>query len=157
MKLVKLLVIFLFISFNAEAKPVTIVAKVIGVSDGDTITVLYQKTPVKIRLLGIDCPEKKQDYGQAAKNYTSERVFKKRVVAIVRSQDRYGRKLATVIMPNKNSLNEALVSAGLAWWYRKYAPHDVKLKALEEEARAKRIGLWSLPSPIPPWDFRKKH
>jgi endonuclease YncB( thermonuclease family) len=128
--------------------------KVVGVSDGDTITVLRERTPVKVRLYGIDCPESGQDFGSRAKLFTSELVFGKVVTVIPHDTDRYGRTVADVVLPDGRSLNQELVKAGLAWWYRKYAPNIGTLSQLEREARDAQRGLWSQPNPVPPWEWR---
>jgi endonuclease YncB( thermonuclease family) len=130
-------------------------AKVVGVSDGDTITVLRDRTPVKIRLKGIDCPETGQGFGSRAKSVTLELAFGRIVTVHPSRKDRYGRTVADVILPDGRNLNQELVRRGVAWWYRKYAPHDLVLSKCEAEARAARIGLWSLPNPTPPWDWRR--
>ena len=131
--------------------------KVVGVSDGDTVTVLDHKTPVKVRLEGIDCPEKTQAFGSRAKLFTSKACFGKTVEVKAKTRDRYGRTIGTVLLPGGTSLNQELVRNGLAWWYVHYAPRDKTLKNLESEARAQRLGLWKDPSPLPPWDYRKNH
>jgi micrococcal nuclease len=129
--------------------------KVVGVHDGDTITVLWDRTPVKIRLFGIDCPETGQDFGSRAKGITSELAFGKVATVHPRRKDRYGRTVADVVLPDGRSLNHELVRRGLAWWYQKYAPNDASLARLEAQARVARIGLWSQPDPTPPWDWRR--
>jgi endonuclease YncB( thermonuclease family) len=128
--------------------------KVIGVSDGDTITVLRERSPVKIRLHGIDCPETGQDFGARAKSFTSELGFGEIVTVRPVGVDRYRRTVAEVVLPDGRLLNREIVRAGYAWWYRKYAPVDAALERLEREARAARRGLWSQPSPVPPWEWR---
>lgn len=128
--------------------------KCVGVSDGDTIKVLHGGKPVKIRLYGIDCPERYQDFGQRAKQFTSEMVFGKVVKVQQVATDRYGRTVAWVFVDG-NSLNKELVRVGLAWWYRSHAPKDKDLKRFEEKARKAKVGLWSQPHPVPPWKFRK--
>jgi endonuclease YncB( thermonuclease family) len=127
--------------------------EVVGVADGDTITVLRDRTPVKIRLYGIDCPEKGgQAFGNKAKRFTSEMVFKKRVEVKPVTQVRYGRTVAWVYVDGKN-LCEELIKAGLAWHYKKYSS-DRNLSELEIQARNKRVGLWSDPKAVPPWEYR---
>jgi endonuclease YncB( thermonuclease family) len=129
--------------------------KMIGVSDRDTISALRDKTQTKIRLHGIDCPKSGQDFGSRAKSLASELSFRKLVTVRVKGFDRYRRTVAEVILPDGRSLNEELVRAGLAWWYRKYAPHDETLSRLEREARAEKRGLWAQGNPIPPWAWRQ--
>jgi micrococcal nuclease len=89
--------------------------KVVGVSDGDTITVLQNRTPIKVRLHGIDCPEIGQDFGSRAKAFASEIVFGQVVKVVPRETDRYGRTVADVILVDGRILNHELVRAGLAW------------------------------------------
>lgn len=127
--------------------------QVVGVSDGDTITVLHDGRGEKIRLFGIDCPEKRQPFGQAAKRFTAELVFGQVVTVTVRDRDRYARTVGEVVLSDGRSLNQELVRAGLAWWYRKYSTDQV-LADLEGEARRRHVGLWSDLDPVPPWVFR---
>lgn len=127
--------------------------KVVKVSDGDTIEVMRQGRAEKIRLAGIDCPEKKQAFGQAAKRFTLDLAAQKFVTIKVETTDRYGRTVGEVILPDGRSLNRELVRSGYAWWYRKYSS-DASLGSLESEARAARRGLWAEPNPVPPWDWR---
>jgi endonuclease YncB( thermonuclease family) len=129
---------------------------VVGIIDGDTIDVLHRNKPNRIRLHGIDCPEKRQDFGTQAKQLASDLAFGKAVsVERVADDRRTGRTVAVVTLPDGRILNHELVKAGLAWWDPKYAPRDTKLRSLEDEARAEKRGLWSHPTPIPPWEFRK--
>jgi endonuclease YncB( thermonuclease family) len=144
--------IFLLIPFLASAASFT--GKVVKVSDGDTIQVLRNGRAEKIRLAGIDCPEKKQAFGQAAKRFTLNLAAQKVVTVEVETKDRYGRSIGEVFLPDGRSLNQELVRAGYAWMYRKYSS-DATLAALESEARAARRGLWADSNPVPPWDWRR--
>jgi endonuclease YncB( thermonuclease family) len=89
--------------------------RVVGVSDGDTITVLRGRTPVKVRLHGIDAPEAGQDFGARAKQATSELAFGKDVTVRPVGTDRYSRTMAVVVLPDGRSLNHELVRQGFAW------------------------------------------
>lgn len=135
--------------------PVSAVAdfsgRVVGVSDGDTMTVLHDGRGEKVRLDGIDCPEKAQPFGQVAKQFTSAQAFGKDVAVQAHGRDKYGRTLAEVRLPDGRSLNQALVGAGLAWAYVKYSSRYVTQEAA---ARTAKRGLWADPSPIPPWAWR---
>jgi len=133
----------------------TFTGKVVGVSDGETISVMRVGRAVKVRLHGIDCPEKGQPFGKRAERFTSEMAFGMEVEVQIKTTDRYGRIVGEVILPDGLSLNKDLVHAGFAWWYRKYAPNDRTLKALEAGARAKKGGLWADKNPIPPWEWRR--
>jgi endonuclease YncB( thermonuclease family) len=134
----------------------TFTGKVVGVSDGDIISVMRGGRAVKVRLHGIDCPEKKQAFGTRAKRFTSEMAFGMEVEIRVQTTDRYGRIVGEVILPDGISLNKQLVYLGLAWWYRKYAPNDRTLKALEAGAREAKRGLWADEDPVPPWEWRRR-
>ena len=147
-----LIVLLLVSSASAAEYP----ARVVGVTDGDTLTVLTaQKTRVKIRLAGIDAPESGQDFGTRAKQAASEMAFGKSVTIIKRDRDRYGRTVTDVWLPDGRSLNREMVRNGLAWWYRKYAANDQALARLEAEAWQAKRGLWSQTDPKPPWEWRK--
>ena len=130
--------------------------KVVAVKDGDTLEVMKEGFAVRVRLYGIDCPEKGQAFGRRAKHFTSDLAFRKMIEVKERGTDRYGRTIGEVILNDGRSLNRELVRAGLAWWYRRYARTDVTLEALEREAREARIGLWSDANPVPPWEWRKE-
>ena len=127
----------------------------VGVSDGDTISVMHDGVEVRIRLNGIDCPEKDQAFASVARKFTSDAVLGRDITVSPTDEDQYGRTVADVMMPDGHSLNEALVAAGMAWWYRYHAPDDARLEALETEARRARVGLWADANPTPPWDFRR--
>jgi micrococcal nuclease len=117
-------------------------ARVIGISDGDTLTVLAaDHSRVKIRLHGIDAPETGQDFGSRAKQAASDLAFGKEVTVRPVEKDRYCRTVAEVILPGGRSLNREMVGRGLAWWYRKFAPADRELERLEAGARDARAGL----------------
>lgn len=128
---------------------------VISVLDGDTIEVLHNQHPERIRLHGIDCPEKGQAYGTKAKHATSALVFGKEVTLQTHGKDRYKRTLADVFLSDGTHVNHELVKDGWCWWYRKYAPKDIELKTLEEQARQSKKGLWGERAPVPPWEWRR--
>jgi len=130
-------------------------APVVSVLDGDTIEILHRKHPERIRLNGIDCPEKGQPYGKKAKQAASALVFGKEVTLETYGQDKYGRTVADVLLPDGININHELVKEGWCWWYRKYASGNTELEKLEEEAREGKRGLWADPSPVPPWVYRK--
>jgi endonuclease YncB( thermonuclease family) len=130
-------------------------ADVVGVSDGDTLTVLRDGTKVRIRLHGIDAPETGQECGLPARRLATSLALGLAVTLRVHDTDRYGRTVADVILPDGRSLGRELVGAGMAWWYRAYAPADGEPARLEAEARFARRGLWSQDDPVPPWAWRK--
>lgn len=150
---VLLIAIALYLATPAVAE--TLSGQVIGVTDGDTITVLASNTQHKIRLSGIDCPEKSQAYGARAKREASDAVFSKNVTVNWEKKDRYGRILGKVLLPSGESLNQLLVRNGWCWHYKKYSK-DKALALLETQASKAGKGLWQTPNPVPPWDFRRK-
>ena len=109
--------------------------------------------PNGFRLKDIDCPEKKQPFGQKAKQLTSTLVFGKTVTVVPSEKGRYRRTIGDVFLPNGANLSYELVKAGLAWWYHRYSD-DVVLAALELEAQLAKRGLWTDPQPVPPWEYR---
>ena len=149
----KACVLFFLLSANTASADRT--GSVVSVLDGDTIEVLHNHRPERIRLSGIDCPEKGQAYGNNAKHAASKLVFGKEVTLQTHGKDRYGRTLADVFLPDGTNINQELVKDGWCWWYRKYAPGNTVLEGLEKEAREARKGLWADPLPIPPWVYRK--
>ena len=129
--------------------------KVVRILDGDTIEVLHDQSAVRIRLNGIDCPEKRQAYWQKAKQAASALVFGKEITLHTFGKDKYGRTIADVLLPDGTNVNQELVKEGWCWWYRKYAPRNTVLEGLERDAREARKGLWADPQPVPPWEWRR--
>ncbi len=129
-------------------------ARVVGVSDGDTITVLDGRSEVRVRLNGIDCPERGQPFASEAKELTSELAFGRDVTVEPHGTDRYGRTIADVRLPDGHVLNRELVAAGMAWHYARFSDDDA-LAALERRARKARLGIWSDPRPVAPWELRQ--
>ncbi len=147
------LIAFLLFPFYLLAQ---LSGKVVKVADGDTFTLLTEDNKqVKVRLHGIDCPEKGQDFGQVAKQYTSDKVYLQVVRVRATDIDRYGRTVGIVTLKDGTVLNEALLTAGLAWHYTKYDKNTL-WAGMELEARNKKVGLWVMPGAVPPWDWRKK-
>ena len=147
--------VWLLLAGYASAE--TFSGKVVGISDGDTITVLHGGRGEAIRLDGIDAPERKQPFSAAAKKHLSDLVFQKTVRVEMKSKDRYQRSVGVIWLPDGRNVNQEMVRAGYAWWYRRYAPRDRKLDALEAEAREARRGLWEEEEPTAPWIFRRGH
>jgi micrococcal nuclease len=128
---------------------------VTDILDGDTIKVSRNHRNVKIRLNGIDAPEKDQAYGHKSGEFVVFQAFGKEVTVQTYGLDKYGRTIGDVYLPDGTMLNKELVKEGLAWWYCKYSA-DQSLAQLEIEAREARRGLWQDPKPVPPWVFRKR-
>lgn len=148
-----------YLSLNL-AHAATITGHVVAVADGDTITVLdHTNTQHKIRLAGIDAPEKKQAFGNVSKKSLSDLVYGKQVDVDWQKQDRYGRTVGKVII-NGVDANLEQIKRGMAWFYSKYQNElvmDDRLSYLHahESAQAERVGLWLDKEPMAPWDFRK--
>lgn len=139
----------------------TLLGKVINVADGDTITVLDDThTQHKIRLTGIDAPEKRQAFGNVSKQSLAEQVAGQSVAVEWVKVDKYGRKVGKVLLAGLDC-NLVQVKRGLAWHYKQYqreqSPTDQQSYAAAEiEARAAKLGLWRDADPVPPWEFRHK-
>lgn len=128
--------------------------KVVGVSDGDTLTCLTQeKRQIKVRLAQIDAPEKAQPFGQRAKQALSDLVFSQQVMLERETTDRYGRMVATVFKSGQD-INLLMVQSGMAWVYDQYASDQAYFVA-QDAARSARAGLWADANPIRPSDWRK--
>lgn len=129
--------------------------RVVRVADGDTVSVLdTSNTQHKVRLYGIDTPERDQPHGTSAKNALARLVQDRQVGVVIVETDEYGRRVGTLYLDEAN-INEVMVAEGHAWWYRHYAPHEHLLALAEQRARKQRLGLWAGPQPVPPWDWRR--
>lgn len=134
-------------------------AKVVAVTDGDTVRVLDDsQQQVKIRLSEIDAPEKDQPWGQRSKQALSDLVFGQAVTVKVVTTDRYGRTVAKLVLTDGMDVNAEMVRTGDAWVYRKYLLDPVLLE-VEKEARGSKRGLWSLQDDqvLPPWEWRRRN
>lgn len=151
------LVLFLAFLLLASTPAHAWVGRVVAVTDGDTIKVLQDGRETKIRLYGVDTPEKKQAFGQKAKDFTADMVAGKMVDVEPVDQDRYGRTVGIVTVAGR-SLNEELVKNGFAWVYRQYCRRGECSFWMKEEsqARAAMIGLWANSASMPPWEWRRK-
>lgn len=128
---------------------------VVSIADGDTFTLLTSgKKQVKVRLHGIDCPERAQDFGQVARQKLSDLVFNQQVRVVEKDVDRYQRTVGIVYTSDNRCVNEELLRAGLAWHYKQY-DNNPQWAALEAEAHKRRIGLWSHPNPVRPSEYRR--
>lgn len=157
----KYLIAFLFLFlYNPETPvlkktPITFVAKVTAIKDGDTFKVFADGKETTIRLAHVDCPEKKQPFGSSAKKMASDLCFGKTVrVVSDGTTDRYKRLVAEIYV-GRRCVNKQLVQKGLAWHYKKYSK-SILYAELESKARQDRIGLWTDKDPMAPWLFRKK-
>jgi len=129
-----------------------IVAVVVGISDGDTLTVLHDQQQIKVRLAEIDAPEKAQAFGARSKQSLSDMCFGKTAEVSTQTRDRYGRTVARVRCEGIDA-NAEQVRRGMAWVYDLYVT-DRSLYTSQDEARSAHRGLWADPAPIPPWEWR---
>ncbi|HCC8071318.1 TPA: thermonuclease family protein [Klebsiella aerogenes] len=163
-------IVLMALSFSSLASA-TIEGTVTRVLDGDTVevktlpsNVLVTEAPIRVRLNGIDAPEKKQPYGQRSRQYLASLVGGKQITVAVDGQDRYHRTLGDVFVRQCKpecetvNVNAAMVTAGMAWAYRY---HNVavtpEMSALEATARSEKKGLWHDTLPIEPWKWREEH
>ncbi len=160
MKFTKTIISALMFLSSIQIHAATLSGRVVAVADGDTITVLDNtNTQHKIRLAGIDAPEKKQAFGNVSKKSLSDLVYGKQVDVDWQKQDRYGRTVGKVIL-NGLDANLEQIKRGMAWFYSKYQNElimDDRLsyRHAHESAQAANVGLWVDKEPTAPWDFRK--
>jgi micrococcal nuclease len=133
---------------------------VTDVTDGDTFTMTVNGEEKKVRLWGVDAPEKRggggQPYSNASMWFVKEMCLEKHIRVEIVDTDRYGRFVGVVFVPGQEkSLNELLCENGFAWWYEYYAPEAANLRAAEQLARTEKRGLWAGRNPINPFQWRK--
>jgi endonuclease YncB( thermonuclease family) len=160
--------IFGLLLASQAATAETLRGRVIGISDGATLTVLVEKREVKVRIKSIDAPEKGQPFAQESKKSLATIAFQKRARLECHKKDQYGRSVCKVwVQPTDcpkcgQILDVGLVQviAGMAWWARRFIKEQTlddrwRYESYEDEARLRKIGLWSDPAPIPPWEWRR--
>ncbi len=158
---VRVITLDLLICLSITAAADTLTGKVIKVADGDSITILDStNTQHRVRLQGIDAPERKQAFGNASRKQLASLVAGKTVTVKWDKRDRYGRIVGFVIVDGHN-VNLVQVKAGMAWFYRYYqrelSPEDRgRYATAENQARTDRLGLWQDKNPMPPWEYRKR-
>lgn len=148
----KLVLFFLLLLLCVQALGAT-EGRCLRVSDGDTITIAAEGRKEKVRLIGIDAPELRQEGGPEARQYLAKRILNRRVKVEGETRDRYGRLLGTVYLGEEN-INLSLVREGHAWDYKAYSAGPAYTRA-ERAARAARRGLWAQQDAVAPWNYRK--
>ena len=142
-----------------------VVFEVVGVNDGDTVTVLLktdeEKKQRKIRLATIDAPEYNQPFGKKSRRHLSDLVYRKEITINKMGQDRYGRIIAEIFVDGKN-INVEQIRNGYAWHYKRHQRQQtyeqrIVYSQAQNEAKEKRLGIWQLKKPIPPWAYRKRN
>jgi Micrococcal nuclease (thermonuclease) homologs len=147
-------VLFLFLPASALAWP----GRIVNVLDGDTIDVepAVGGQRVRVRLHGIDAPEKRQSGGEAARDFAFGFLYQEvEVKEEGKNPDRYGRVVAAIYLSDTETLQAALLHAGLAWVWPRYCKNCYSWQALQDDARRAKRGLWYEQSPIPPWEWRQ--
>lgn len=144
----------LLISFMVAAPSyaVSYFGQVVAVSDADTIKVSSFGRIIKVRLNGVDSPDKYQTYSQEAIEFTENIALGKRVMVITNDEEMLDWTVADVILSDKTNLGRELIKAGFAWW-NIHLFEDKTLQMLEMEARNKKLGLWQDKLALPPWEF----
>jgi len=140
----------------ANSEDYDVAGRVVGVLDGDSILVLDERgTQHTVRMFGIDAPEKGQPFADRARSHLRGLLSGQAVGVVVQDEDQYGRLVGTVYHQG-NNVNLRLVELGHAWWYHRYAPHERQLQQAQETARDNAAGLWALPNPVAPWNWRRR-
>lgn len=128
--------------------------RVVKIVDGDTYDILINGEQLRIRMDGIDAPERGQPYSKISKEYLGRLCDGETIRLEIKSKDRFGRTVAKSWVSGNRELGAEMIRAGMAWHFKKYSD-DIRLGVLEQQARREHVGLWSDPNPIAPWDYRK--
>ena len=149
--------LLLFLLFPSLSLAAPIPGIVLRVVDGDTVSVRVDKEEVRVRLYGIDAPERKQPGGPEAQAFVEDLILTERVTLEQQGKpDRYGRLVAIIVLPDGSILQDKIVQAGHAWVYPQYckAARCVRWQEMQDEAKRERRGLWGMDA-RPPWEWRR--
>jgi len=142
---------------NDALRKIELNGKVAKIVDGDTYDILLDRNiTIRIRMEGIDAPEKGMPFYRVAKNFLGELCFEKKLRLEVKGKDRYGRTIAYSYLDDGTELSHKMIEAGLAWHFKKYSS-DTVLSNLEIRAKNFKLGLWADIHPMPPWKNRRLH
>lgn len=154
MRILLICILLLTISAVPISRTTVLKGKAVKIIDGDTFDLLVGTTLHRIRMAGIDAPEKKQDFSSASKQLLAQLCNGQLLTVVVTDVDRNKRKIAQLYDAQKKWINKELVLQGMAWHFKQYSSNR-ELANAELQARKKRVGLWSVKNPIAPWDWRK--
>lgn len=147
-----LLVLLIGCGFGEGTKTDT--GRVVKVIDGDTYDILIDGKQTRIRMYGIDAPERGMDFFKVSKEYLGDLCKGNTIKVVTMKKDRHNRVVAKSYLPDGRELGAEMLKAGLAWHYKKYSS-DSDYAAFEQKAKENKLGLWSMPIPTPPWEYRK--
>lgn len=155
------LIAIMLMLMSSAANSDTLTGHVVGITDGDTLTLLVDRQQYKIRISGIDAPERHQAWGDKSKANISRLAFNQTAVADCPKVDRWGRQICKVTV-NAVDIGLEQIKDGMAWWYKKYAKEQATddrsvYENAELMAQLRRLGLWGDTNPVPPWDFRREN
>jgi endonuclease YncB( thermonuclease family) len=141
---------------DGSDKTIDLEGRVVRVADGDTLSLLDSHNKQhKVRLYGIDSPERDQAYGKAAGRHLSKLVANRQVQVVIKDEDDYGRIVGHVFYDGR-SVNLTMIESGYAWWYQYHAPERSDFRDGQRNARSSKLGLWQDADPTPPWDWRRR-
>jgi endonuclease YncB( thermonuclease family) len=146
-----LLIIVCFFSCTIEKHT----GKVVKVVDGDTFDMIFEEKKIRVRMFGIDSPERGQPFNVKAREFTASIIAGKEVSVIIHNKDRYGRFVCEVYLGDSTYVNAEIVKAGFAWHFTRYSD-DVQFAELQQEAQTNKRGLWHDSNPVAPWEFRRR-
>lgn len=149
----KTITVFLFLLIGSTVSSQKMQGTILWVTDGDTFAFLHEGDTIKVRMQGIDAPEKKQEYGLESKKYL-QKYDRFECTVLKTGVDRYKRTIGVLFIEGKD-INYEMIRTGNAWHYKRYSS-DENYAAAEDSARTEKIGLWYNPSAIPPWDYRRR-
>lgn len=137
--------------------PSTFVARVVGITDGDTVTLLTgSRQRIKTRLWGVDAPEKRQAFGIKSRQCLSNLVYGQTVNVSKMDIDKYGRMVAMLRFKGKD-MGKEQITRGMAWWYKSFAPKQNSYRDAQDEAKSGKLGLWIDKAPVEPWRWRQSN
>ncbi len=129
--------------------------KVVKIADGDSFTLLTpENQQIRIRMFGIDSPEKGQAFYRKSKNNLSRYIFGKNVLVKIKDTDQYHRIVGMVYLNDSLNINLQMIKDGYAWHFKKYSS-DKQMSLAEKKAKQQKLGLWADKHPVPPWEWRR--